>query len=121
MKMKLFTLIFATCLLVSSASSAQTASFINSTENSVKSIKFNPLGIANGVMQVKMYNQPVGSYTVSIVDENGNVTASKVIIHNGGTTIETADFGMAFAGGSYQVQVVSPDNQITNETFLLLI
>ena len=128
--MKLFTLILTTtCLLgISTANFAQT-SFISlkTAENtemnmvaSAGSIKFNPNGIAKGILKVKMFNQPQGVYTVQLIDSDGNVLGTKEINHTDGTT-ETADFGKNFTGGTYQVVVINPDNKKTDETIMLLI
>jgi len=84
------------------------------------SIKFNPGRIAQGILKVKMFNQPAGIYTVQLVDANGNVAGIKDINHTDGTAIEIADFGKNFTGGTYQIVVTSPDNKKTNETIMLL-
>src|ERR1700741_1986187 len=49
-----------------------------STAASVKSgvIKFNPNSIAQGVLKIKMLNQPEGVYTVQLVDADGNVVGA---------------------------------------------
>jgi len=129
--MKLYTLILAATfsLVISTVSFGQT-SFINlkSIENNKEtvtplttgSIKFNVLGIANGIVKVKMINQPDGIYKVQLSDASGNLIAVKQISHTG-ITIETVDFGKKFAGGSYEVSVINPDNKKTNETIMLLL
>jgi hypothetical protein len=128
--MKLFTLILTTtCLLsISTVNFAQT-SFINikGIENNdgnmvttPGSIKFNPNNIAQGILKVKMFNQPEGIYTVQLIDAEGNVLGNKEIHHEDGTVIETADFGKNFKGGTYQVVVINPSNKKTDETIMLL-
>ena len=126
--MKLSTLIIATAslLIISTASFAQTGfvnlnNIENNTVTTAASIKFNPIGIANGVVKVKMLNQPKGTYTVQAIDEAGNVIGVKEIQYAGGSNTEIADFGKTFAGGTYQVAVISPDNNKTSETIMLLI
>ena len=129
--MKLFTIIFATtCLLsVCSTSFAQT-SFISLKNvettpvnplTATSSIKFNPLGIAKGILKIKMFGQPAGNYTVQITDAAGKVLGTKEINHANGTTTEIADFGKDFTGGTYQVEVIAPDNKKTAQTIMLLI
>ena len=129
--MKLFTLILATtCLLaISTVSSAQT-SFISlkgmETNTGIMattagSIKFNPNGIAKGILKVKMFNQPEGTYTVQLVDANGNIVGTKEIKHADGTTLEIADFGKKYESGTYQVEMINPNNIKTSETVMLLI
>ena len=126
--MKTSTLIIATIALlsISSASFAQT-SFLtlnvanNEVANVTPSIRFNPLGIANGVVKVKMFNQPTGTYTLQVMDANGTVLSVKEINHTNGSTTEVADFARTFAGGTYQLQVISPNNTKTSQTIMLLI
>ena len=128
--MKFFTLILATtCLLaISTVSSAQT-SFISLKgiesntgimATTASSIKFNPNGIAKGILKVKMFNQPEGVYTVQLIDANGNVVGTKELHHANSTEMETADFGKSFDGGTYQVAVINPTNTKTAETIMLL-
>ncbi len=128
--MKLSTLIIATaCLLtVSTAVSAQT-SFISlkgittttPTEiTMVSSIKFNLLGIANGKVKVKMYNEPKGSYTVQVTDVNGNKVGVKEITHEDGSTIENVDFSKTFQDGTYKITVFDANNNKLDETVMLL-
>ena len=126
--MKLSTLLIATIALltISSSSFAQTSFMnLNAGNNEVAtvapSIKFNPLGIANGVVKVKMFNQPTGTYTVQVIDASGTVLGVKEIQHTNGSRTEVADFGRTFAGGTYQLQVISPNNTKTAQTIMLLI
>jgi len=127
--MKPFTLILATAFLlaISSVSFAQTStSTYNVSENiqilSIKgSIKFNPLGIADGFVKIKMSNQPKGVYNVKVMDANGTILETKKINHLDSTEIEVADFGRKFPGGTYQLEVISPDNTKTDQTIMLLI
>ncbi|UAY53458.1 hypothetical protein [Ferruginibacter albus] len=113
--MKLFTLIIATAI-ISLASFTATAQI--SSVNS--SVKFNPMGIANGVIKVKMNNQPTGVYTLQILDENGTILGVKTINHETANNVETADLGKTFAGGTYRLEVIYPDNTKTGETIMLL-
>ena len=85
------------------------------------SIKFNPNSIADGVLKIKMYNQPEGVYTVQLVDADGNVVAVKAINHTEDKSLEIADFGRKVTGGTYQIVVVNPENKKTSETIMLLI
>jgi hypothetical protein len=129
--MKLFTLIFATtCLLsISTVSFAQTSfisiKYAETSQKSVDpstagSIKFNLLGIADGIIKVKMYNQLSGIYTVQLMNADGKMLASNEVSHNDNTNVEVVDFGKKFEGGSYQVVVVNPDNNKTVQTIMLL-
>jgi hypothetical protein len=128
--MRLFTLIVVTfCLLIASVSFAQTSftdiKNVESNElnmaNTTGSITFNPIGIAKGIVKVKMFNQPTGNYRVQIIDAAGKILASKEIYHTDNKTLEIADFGKNFAGGTYQVEMINPDNKKTDQTIMLLI
>lgn len=94
-----------------------------SAAGSVKSgsIKFNPNSIAQGILKIKMFNQPEGVYTVQLVDADGNVVAVKAINHTEDKSLEIADFGRKVTGGTYQIVVVNPENKKTSETIMLLI
>jgi hypothetical protein len=85
------------------------------------SIKFNPIGIAQGILKIKMFDQPDGIYTVQLLDSDGKVLGTKQIHHTEDTKLEIADFGKNFAGGTYLVEVINPDNIKTTQTIMLLI
>jgi hypothetical protein len=119
--MKLFTLIIATTCLITTSKAASTQQGVTSQPNAATaSIKFNSMGIANGVVKVKMYNQPEGIYTIQVMDAAGKVIANKSIQHTKGIQTETADFGKTFTGGTYQLEVTAPNNAKTHETIMLL-
>jgi hypothetical protein len=129
--MKFFTLTLVTiCLLAVCTVSVAQTSFISlksietnkaNMVSTAGSINFNPTGIAKGIIKVKMFNQPDGIYTVQLIDVDGKVLGTKQIHHTDGTTQEIADFGKNFAGGTYQVEMVNPDNQKIDQTIMLLI
>ena len=126
--MKLSTSILATALLLTSSVSFSQTSFIslksvtgNETPSLITSgsIKFNLIGIADGIVKVKMFNQPAGIYTIQLFDSNGKSVGLEQINHSD-NNIETVDFGNKYQGGSYQVSVINPDNKKTTETIMLL-
>ncbi|MGG9971903.1 hypothetical protein ACQ33O_08940 [Ferruginibacter sp. SUN002] len=84
------------------------------------SIKVCPLQIANGIVVVKMNNQPQGEYTVQIADENGNVLMTKAVNHNVTAASETVNFGKNLTGGTYTIEVVTPNKAKQSETVMLL-
>ena len=81
-------------------------------------LKVCPMQLAEGIVVLKLTNQPEGNYTVKIADENGNVLMTQVINH-GDAAAETVKFGKSLAGGTYTVEVVRPDNTVKTETVLL--
>jgi hypothetical protein len=129
--MKFFTIILATVvsLAISTVSVAQTSfiSIKNMEANQVSpamvvgSISFNPIGIANGVVKVKMFNEPTGVYILQVKDADGKVAGVKEIQHTVGTTLEMIDFKKSFEGGTYKLEITSPDNTKTSQTIMLLI
>jgi hypothetical protein len=129
--MKFFTIISAAvCLLAISTVSVAQTSFISiknieanqvSPAIAVGSISFNSMGIANGIVKVKMFNEPTGVYTLCIKDADGKVIATKEIQHTVGTTLEISDFKKTFDGGTYQLEITTPDNKKTSQTIMLLI
>ena len=85
-----------------------------------QSIKMNTMGIAQGIIKVKMVNQPKGSYSVQLLNSDGVVLSTQVINHEEGTSSEIVQFGKSLPGGMYQVELTSPDNTKTTEKVMLL-
>ena len=81
-------------------------------------LKVCPMQLAEGIVVLKLTNQPEGNYTVKIADENGTVIMTQVINH-ADAAAETVNFGKSLAGGTYTVEVVRPDNTVKTETILL--
>jgi hypothetical protein len=90
------------------------------TEVTATSLKVCPMQLAEGVVVLKFANQPEGSYTVQVADENGTVLMTKAINHTSTSASETVKFGKTLAGGTYTVNVVKPDNTTKSETVMLL-
>ncbi|MES2430957.1 MAG: hypothetical protein V4556_08470 [Bacteroidota bacterium] len=91
----------------------------NHNHSAVAALKVCPMQIAEGIVVLKLNNQPQGNYTVQIVDENGVVLMAQAVNHNTASTSETVKFGKTLAGGTYTVNVVAPDNNTTSETVML--
>ncbi len=91
-----------------------------STLATVAAIKVCPMQIAEGVVVLKLANQPEGNYTVQIIDENGTVLMTTKVNHDMHSASETVKFGKTLAGGTYTVEVVRPDNSKKSETVMLL-
>ena len=127
--MKFFTLVISTVLLAISTTSTAQSSFINLKSSdsrqsqviSAASISFNAMGIAAGVVKIKMFNQPAGIYILQVKNADGKIACTKKIDHSINTTLEIAELGKQFEGGTYQLELISPDNTKTNQTIMLLI
>src|SRR5438067_1327183 len=76
----------------------QEVSFRNHETNyegnkTASSVKVSPMQIAEGIITVKLFNQPKGTYTVRLLDEAGVVLSNKDIDHMAGTSSEIVQFG----------------------------
>ncbi|MGG9971902.1 hypothetical protein ACQ33O_08935 [Ferruginibacter sp. SUN002] len=83
------------------------------------SLEVCPMQMAEGIVVLKLTNQPLGKYSVSIKDENGVVVMTQNVNYDATATAQTVKFGKALAGGTYTIDVVRPDNTRKSETVLL--
>ena len=84
------------------------------------SVKMNPMSIATGVIKVKMQNQPSGNYRIELINAEGKVVSSPILVHQENTPSETVNFERELAGGMYQIVITRPDNMSTTQKVLLL-
>jgi hypothetical protein len=122
--MKTLTTILAIiCFTIASNKSFSQNSYINTNSviNASGSINMNIMKIAEGVVKVKMNNQPAGVYAVQLVDANGKVIATQYFTNENSSSTETVNFGQTLAGGIYAIIVTNPDTTTTSQKFMLLI
>ncbi|UEG49561.1 hypothetical protein LK994_13045 [Ferruginibacter lapsinanis] len=86
----------------------------------VSSLKICPMQIAEGMIVLKMVNQPEGNYSVQVINEEGNVVFANDVKHTADLTAQTVNFGKTLNGGTYTIQVTKPDHSQTTETVMLL-
>ena len=129
LKMKTLTLILAIASFsaISNNIFGQT-SYINTKDIKVDetrtsmtaSIKMNTMKIATGIIKVKMVNQPTGHYRVQLIDSEGKVISSPIILHEESSNTETVNFEKTLSGGMYKIVVTTPNNTTTTQKIMLL-
>jgi hypothetical protein len=78
-----------------------------------------PNPIENGMMNLKLDNQPAGKYAVRILGTGGNATTVKTIVHAGGSASQTISLPAAMAAGTYTVEIVAPNKTRSTQTILV--
>ena len=78
------------------------------------SISVYPNPVVSGTMGLQMNNMPGGNYTVRVLNNFGQVIFSKLINHGAGSATETIQVGENISKGVYRLEVIQPDNNISN-------
>jgi|GEM_PF-1588309 len=80
--------------------------------NAAPSITVFPNPIVNGVVNLKLENQPAGKYHVRMLNPVGQVVLTKQFDHAGGNYSERIPWDYNMAHGTYQLEVTQPDGGI---------
>lgn len=72
-----------------------------------------PNPVFSNSIRLKMNETTTGFYTVRLFNKAGEILANKVIHYSGGKSIQTIEASRNLLNGSYQLQVISPDNKST--------
>lgn len=80
--------------------------------NAAPSITVFPNPIVNGVVNLKLENQPAGKYHVRMLNPVGQVVLTKQFDHAGGNYSERIPWDYKMAHGTYQLEVTQPDGGI---------
>jgi hypothetical protein len=75
-------------------------------------INIYPNPVTNGLLNVKLSNQPPGKYVVRLVDNLGQIIVAKEMTHGGGNGTITIKWNYHLAHGVYQLQVEKPDHTV---------
>ena len=60
-----------------------------------------------------------GVYQLRLISITGQVVYTQNIAHNGGSATQTIRLGSAFAGGTYQLEIMKPDNTKTTRALVI--
>jgi hypothetical protein len=77
---------------------------------STGTITIAPNPVTGNVVSIQLNNQPKGVYTVRILNNIGQLSYNKVILHQGGSATETMQLPVYITPGIYQVEIILPDN-----------
>ncbi len=72
-----------------------------------------------GVVNLQFTNQPEGRYSVNIVSTLGQTLLSNTLTHAGGSSTQLLNLPEGIARGTYQVEIIAPDNTRTTQKLLL--
>jgi len=78
------------------------------------SIAVYPNPVTNGTINLEMKNMPQGLYNVRFLNEIGQLIFNKTINHTEGTSAETISYDKNISKGSYQLEIIHPDNSETS-------
>jgi hypothetical protein len=73
-----------------------------------------PNPAVSGTVGLQMNNMAAGNYTVHILNNSGQLIFSKLINHTEGSSTETITVGQSAGKGVYRMEVIHPDNNISN-------
>jgi len=71
------------------------------------------------VINLQFTNQPVGNYSIRIINAEGQVICNKTIEHYAGTVSQALSFPSTVIKGIYQLHLLFPDN--TTQVIKLLV
>jgi hypothetical protein len=74
------------------------------------SITIAPNPVTGNVVAIQLNNQPKGNYSISVVNNIGQLSYHTLILHQGGSATETIQLPVYITPGIYQVEIISPDN-----------
>ncbi len=90
-----------------------TAQIETASASAPSSVSVYPNPLKGTAFTLTLTNMTAGSYTISVVDQNGAVQFSKQMAHSGGTASQKITLNHALAAGIYYIQLTSPTS-ITN-------
>jgi hypothetical protein len=73
-----------------------------------------PNPATDGNINLQLMNQPKGIYGIKLINKLGQVIMTKQIEHVEGSSTETFRMSKTIAHGSYQLEVIKPDNSRIN-------
>jgi hypothetical protein len=77
-------------------------------------IFFSPNPIADGVIQLQMWNMPGGKYGFRLMNNLGQQIISKQIERSEGSSIETINLAHPVSHGVYQLEITQPSGELKN-------
>jgi hypothetical protein len=82
-------------------------------------LKIYPNPVINGVINLQILNQPKGNYVMRMINNLGQIIQAEQIQHHEGNSKESIQLNKHIGKGTYQLQIVTPDNRmLTTKVFL---
>ena len=65
---------------------------------------------ANKNMTVLFTNMDKGTYQLRLINTNGAVVRTQQLTHSGGNAVQSVVLSRSIAAGTYQLEIINPDN-----------
>ena len=78
----------------------------------MQKIAIYPNRITDGIIHLRLINQPGGKYGIRLLDNLGRLIVKKQISHAGGSSTELIQWNYNLAHGIYQLEVMRPDGSL---------
>ena len=75
-----------------------------------QTISIIPNVITGNTMNLQFTNQVKGKYSVRLLNNSGQLVFNSQQVHNGGNDLQSINLPFAIPAGSYQLEIVAPDN-----------
>ena len=75
-----------------------------------QTISIIPNVITGNTMNLQFTNQVRGKYSVRLLNNSGQLVFNSQQVHNGGNDLQSINQPFAIPTGSYQLEIVAPDN-----------
>jgi len=77
-------------------------------------ITIHPNPITDGMIHLRLTNQPEGRYGIRLLNKLGQVIMSRQISHAEGSSTEIIKWNYTLAHGIYQLEITKPDGDVKN-------
>jgi hypothetical protein len=88
-------------------------------ENIKPSFVVVPNPVYGEVMNIQFGNQPKGMYKLKLINSVGQLVSSSAVSHPGGIVSHAVSLPSAIVKGTYQLEIVSPDNTTITQKVLV--
>lgn len=78
-----------------------------------------PNPVINRTISVEFTGMDKGVYALRLMNAIGQVVFTQQLTHTGGSGTQTIGLGNNFAGGSYQLEIIKPDNTKTVQSLII--
>lgn len=85
----------------------------------VAGFTLSPNPVSTNRVNILFANQPTGKYSVRLLSRNGQLVINRVYMHAGGSSSLVLILPANMSSGTYDVEIVSPDNSVTTKTLLI--
>ena len=78
-----------------------------------------PNPVENGIVNLQFNAQQAGKYNIRIVSTEGKTIQVRSVIHAGGSSVQNIILPGTMARGTYNVEIIAPDNTIAVQTLFV--